>query len=620
MRIVIIYLVVGTLWVLGIDLLLNLFLRDDNAYSILDAIQAWAFVLLSGVLLYALIRWGMSLISRDAAARLSAEDALRRRNAELDALYETTLGLVDRLDRNSLLDAIVARAASLVGTDHAYLYVIEKGDAGEERLVIRAGVGRFEKQIGYTLRRGEGVGGRVWETGRIVSVDDYMTWPGRSRDLDWLEIHALVGIPLLAHGEVVGVIGLGYFEEDRPIEAEDISLLERFGKLASLTLENARLYAAARQELAERRQAEAALISSEGRYRMLMEHAGEGIFVIDLEGTFLDVNSCGCEMLGYTRHELDNLTVASILAPGETLRNPPRTEELMRGRVVVNERRMLRKDGTTFMAEITSSLLPDGRLQGIVHDVTERKAYEQRLEEQAVNQTELLSQLLTAQEAERRRLSMELHDGPLQSLGVSLLALDRIIRRHERNEYEIAAEELQAAREIIMGIVVDVRAVLSDLSLDLLTSYGLGSALRDHIERFSEVTGIEVSLDFPIEERLPPYIELLMYRLAQESLANVRKHSGATHVDIYFALEDSKLTMTISDNGKGFDVSRSFERPRAGERIGLASMRQRIRDAHGDMTIDSSDGKGTTLTFWCPVPAHAHIPVPAEFTDAEPRA
>jgi signal transduction histidine kinase len=148
-----------------------------------------------------------------------------------------------------------------------------------------------------------------------------------------------------------------------------------------------------------------------------------------------------------------------------------------------------------------------------------------------------------------------------------------------------------------------VRAVLSDLSLEVLTSYGLISAIRDNIDRFSEMTGIVVALQDNLEDRLPAYIELLMYRLAQEGLANIRKHSGATQVDILFSLGSDRLTMIISDNGRGFDASKPLPRPRAGEKIGLHSMLQRIRDAQGDMTVVSAPGQGTTLTFWCPVPS-----------------
>ena len=110
--------------------------------------------------------------------------------------------------------------------------------------------------------------------------------------------------------------------------------------------------------------------------------------------------------------------------------------------------------------------LADG-LAITARDITERKAAENRLQEYANSQTLLLNQLMTAQEAERRRLSMDIHDGPLQSLGVSLMALDRAIRRRERGEHDLVDEELTYLRETLTTTISEVRAVLSDLSLEI---------------------------------------------------------------------------------------------------------------------------------------------------------
>jgi signal transduction histidine kinase len=93
-----------------------------------------------------------------------------------------------------------------------------------------------------------------------------------------------------------------------------------------------------------------------------------------------------------------------------------------------------------------------------------------------------------------------------------------------------------------------------------------------------------------------------MYRLAQEALANARKHSGATQVDLTLSLEGDNLVMSITDNGIGFNVEEAMQKERAGEKIGLQSMRQRIREARGEMTIQSGLDQGTTITFTCPLP------------------
>jgi diguanylate cyclase (GGDEF)-like protein len=178
---------------------------------------------------------------------------LRRRNAELSALHETTLGLLEGLDVTALLETIVGRAADLLGTDHGYIYLVEPA---EDVLRVAVASGRFTPRAGYATRRGEGVSGRVWETGATLAVDDYSAWAGRKPDLDREALRAVAGVPLREGSEVIGVLGLALLERGRTFQPSELALLERFGRLASLALQNARLYDAARRELEERRQAE----------------------------------------------------------------------------------------------------------------------------------------------------------------------------------------------------------------------------------------------------------------------------------------------------------------------------------------------------------------------------
>jgi diguanylate cyclase (GGDEF)-like protein len=196
--------------------------------------------------------------------RLHALEPVSDEREELAALHETALGLIERLDLGELLEAIVERAAALVGTTHGYLYV---AGAEESTLELRVATGMFEPWVGYPLAKGKGLAGRVWESGKPLVVDDYHSWDPRQHDFDEVPFHAAVGVPLLAAGEVSGVFGLARAEAGRSFVDAELALLNRFARLASLALENARLYATAQQELSERRRTEDELVETVARLR-----------------------------------------------------------------------------------------------------------------------------------------------------------------------------------------------------------------------------------------------------------------------------------------------------------------------------------------------------------------
>ncbi len=224
--------------------------------------------------------------------------------------------------------------------------------------------------------------------------------------------------------------------------------------------------------------------------------------------------------------------------------------------------------------------------------------------ERTISTDVLLNQLLEAQEAERRRLWVDIHDGPLQLMGVALLTLDRARRRLDRNEPEHTRSELDLLRSQLEDITGQTRDILADLSQDVLQEHGLGAALRGYVERFAGATGIKVELDDRVERRLPADIELLAYRFAQEAFSNVRKHSDARTVTVSLSITGGYLHVTIADDGRGFDVQEALRRYELGRGLGLRLMRQRAQLAGGTLDIESAPGRGTTLRFTVPVPAN----------------
>jgi len=176
----------------------------------------------------------------DITDRKRAEEALQQQNEYLAALHATTLGLISRLDLSDLLEDIVKRAGQLLGTPHGFMFLLAPG---EEEFEQKVGLGVFAETIGVRLERGEGASGRAWMTGEPMVVADYDALESRARVYGYNRIKALVAVPLKSGDEVVGTIGMAYGAgSDRTFDDAEVELLGRFAQLASLALDNARLF------------------------------------------------------------------------------------------------------------------------------------------------------------------------------------------------------------------------------------------------------------------------------------------------------------------------------------------------------------------------------------------
>lgn len=205
---------------------------------------------------YEILQKKLAAMRRESEKLLAAEGAIQRQNEYLTALNQTALALLDKLDRKELLQTILERAAALAGARHGYIF-LRRPDA--EQMDIQVGMGLFSNQLGLTVRKGEGLSGRVWQTGQPMLVDNYQVWPDRLTDAGLKPIHSVVVIPLKRDKSVRGVIGLGHIAEDKRFDQESIMILERFAALALLSLQKAELYAEIKKELAERKKAQLAL-------------------------------------------------------------------------------------------------------------------------------------------------------------------------------------------------------------------------------------------------------------------------------------------------------------------------------------------------------------------------
>ena len=188
-----------------------------------------------------------ALVLPDGGRMLTYYDItnLVHQNEYLAALHETTVGLISRLDVKELLETLIIRAGQLLNTAHGFIYLLEPGQAEME---CKVGVGALNQLVGSRRKPGEGLTGKVWQTGQPLAVNDYDAWPDRMDRFQQDLIRAIMGVPLKSGPQVAGVIGLAHgFESEQAFGEEEIELLSRFAQLASVALDNARLYSATQE-------------------------------------------------------------------------------------------------------------------------------------------------------------------------------------------------------------------------------------------------------------------------------------------------------------------------------------------------------------------------------------
>ena len=256
------------------------------------------------------------------------------------------------------------------------------------------------------------------------------------------------------------------------------------------------------------------------------------------------------------------------------------------------EYRMIAADGRAVWLRDLVSVVIEGnhavKLRGVMVDITDRKRAEQELEE-------LAGRLIHAQEQERSRIGRELHDHISQMLGVLTIRIDQL-RADEATPPAIAAT-LEELRHSTSEVTDDIHSLSHRLHSSALDYLGLVPALQKLVSEFSTRHGI--AIDFAHESvpaSLPSEAALCLFRVTEESLTNIAKHSQAKSARVQVNRSSDGLHLTIEDAGTGFDLE-SLER-RAG--LGFVSMRERLRVLRGTVRVDSAPSRGTRIEVWVP--------------------
>jgi two-component system sensor histidine kinase DegS len=213
--------------------------------------------------------------------------------------------------------------------------------------------------------------------------------------------------------------------------------------------------------------------------------------------------------------------------------------------------------------------------------------------------TPAMEMIVNAQEAERQRLSRQMHDGPAQALSNFILQTEIAMRLLDVDPAQ-ARNELANLKAAAMTTFQKVRNFIFELRPMMLDDLGLIPTIKRYVDTFKEQTGLDVSLNVSgNERRLESYVEVMIFRALQELLGNAARHSQATLVKVQVDMGDAIIKVVVDDNGKGFDVEAVWQ----GNSLGMKLIEERVEMIGGNFEIDSIVGKGTRIAF--SVPARA---------------
>lgn len=335
------------------------------------------------------------------------------------------------------------------------------------------------------------------------------------------------------------------------------------------------------RDLTARKQAEEALQEQRQRLQALFDNSIDGIILIDNDGYYVDVNPAMTKLLGYSREELLRMKIGDITPAGkkEAIREVWR--HLVAGESSHGVFQVDGKDGVKHFVELQAlGHVRPGLHYGILHDITEQKSAEESLRNLSLG-------LLRSQDEERRRISNQLHETTGQSLAALRMNL---VRLQESATLQLIEDSLALVDQSIK----EVRTLSYLLHPPLMDDLGLVSALEWYAGGFEQRSGIAVTFDAaPDIGRLPPETETTVFRVVQEALTNIHRHSGSTVATIRLQRVDGNLLVEVGDHGQGFAEN-------AAPGIGLAGMYERIRDLNGEIDI-RSDEQGTALTVRLPL-------------------
>ncbi len=340
-----------------------------------------------------------------------------------------------------------------------------------------------------------------------------------------------------------------------------------------------------------------ALKENEEKYRSLIEQASDGIVITDMDGIILEANKSIKNMIGLTDEEMIGHHLTEYLPDEDIEATPLRINELMRGKTLLYERRILKKDGTLLDVEVNSKMASSHTLVGFIRDISDRKIAEELLHKSYEDVRELASSLQSIREDERTNIAREIHDELGQQLTGLKMDLHWLARKINNGDKEIN-DKMQECIELINTTITSVRKISTDLRPSILDDLGLLPALEWQGEEFQKRSGTRVEfINKAGDITVQPEATTGIFRIYQELLTNIARHANATLVTAVLDTDGSKLFFSITDNGVGFNPETINNK----KTLGLLGIKERTLLLGGTYEFKSKPGEGSVTTISVPL-------------------
>ena len=579
-------------------------------------------------------------VQRELTERKRAEEETRQRNRELSALNAVAATVNQSLDLEEVLGKALDKVLETIALEVGAIRLLHEQD-GTLDLKIYRGVD-LSPQVVESIARARLTESPLAETVAIgvpLIMEDISTNPIVER-MGRRDLKSLAMVHLKSKGQMFGTMEVVSLDPHR-FTSEEIQLLTSIGHQIGTAIENARLYRAAQQELAQRKRAEEALRKARDeleirvqertaelaqanealqaeiivrkraeeeliRLSSAVKSSVDGIVIIDVEGKIIYANEAALKMYGADDVEgLIGQNVLAFLASEHRERGRAGFEFVLeKGYNRSRGYEIITRDGRRIPVELSATVMndADGKPIGMViigRDITERKQAEEEIRRHQERLRSLASQLSLAEERERRRIATVVHDSISQTLVLSKIKLEVLREAISSTGY---AKPLDEIIQLLKLIIEDSRSLTFEISSPILYQFGLEAAVEWLTKQIRDQHSIPCEFrDDRQPKPLDEDVKVLLYQAVRELLTNVVKHARAHSIKVSTRRDGHQMRITVEDDGVGFDSSDVSLPWSKAEGFGLFNIRTRLDHLGGRLDIQAQPGHGTRVNLVVPL-------------------